>query len=242
MAARKPPHVQPFYGDPDDVSGGPVLDAVVVRSGGDEKVLVSRWHFGVTNRRILVQAGIILLAVLCLGALRLMTRHEDAPGAVSGTVRVEDTKALLSYRRDLTRIGGELSDRSRTYRQQSEQAASNRDLIGLFDAVNSYDIALKALAVRTKMLALPHLSNAQAQEFAAAAQSELKASLNRLQSASLQMVQSVDRGEIRSAAFAATQTAMRFSDQARSRQDMMLKRSLALLGNGPRDARPGSRP
>lgn len=242
MAAPKPPQVQPFYGDPDDATGGPVLDAVVVRSGGDEKVLVSRWHFGVTKRRFLVQAGIILLAVLCLGALRLMTRHEDAPGMASGAVRVGDTNALLSYRRDLTRISGELSDRSRAYRQQSEKAATNRDLIGLFDAANSYDAALKILAVRTGRLNLPHLSNAQAQEFAAAAGSELKASLGRLQSASLQMVQSVDRGEVRAAAFTATQSAMRFADQSRSRQDTMLKRSLALLGNGPRAAQPENRP
>lgn len=239
MPARKQPELQPFYPDPDDPTNGQVLDAVVVRSGGDEKVLVSRWHLGITKRRILVQAGIILLAVLCLGVLRLVTR-EDAGGA--GTVRVEDTKTLLAYRHELTRIGSELSDRSRSYRQQSQTAASNRDLIGLFDAVNSYDDALKILTVRTNRLALPHLGNAQAQEFAAAAGSELKASLTRLKAASLQMVQSVDRGEVGSAAFAATQSAMQFADQSRSRQDTMLKRSLALLGNGPREAQTGKRP
>lgn len=241
MPSRKQPELQPFYGDPGDVSDGQVLDAVVVKSnGGGEKVLVSRWHLGITKRRIVVQAGIILLAVLCLGVLRLITRQEDA--GASATVRVEDTKALLAYRHELTRIGGELSDRSRVYRQQSQAAASNRDLIGLFDAVNSYDNALKILAVRMDRLALPHLGNAQAQEFAAAAGSELKASLTRLNAASLQMVQSVDRGEVRSAAFAATQSAMRFADQSRSRQDTMLKRSLALLGNGPREAQTGKRP
>ena len=241
MPARKQPELQPFYGDPDDATGAPVLDAVVVKSdGGGEKVLVSRWHLGITKRRILVQAGIILLAVLCLGLLRLVTRQEDA--GASSVVRVEDTKALLAYRHELARIGAELSDRSRAYRQQSERAASNRDLIGLFDSVNSYDDALKIFAVRMNRLALPQLRNAQAREFAAAAGSELKASLSRLKAASLQMVQSVDRGEVRSAAFAATQSAMRFADQSRARQDTMLKRSLALLGNGPREAQTGKRP
>jgi hypothetical protein len=231
MAVRKQPEVQPFYGAADGVMDGQVLDAVVVKSGGNEKVLVSRWHLGIPRRRLLVQAGIILLAVLCLGALRLMTSQEDA----SSTVQVEDTKALLDYRRDLGRIASEMSDRSRIYRQQSEQAASRRDLIGLFDAANSYQTALKGFAARTNALALPRLDNRRAQEFAAAAQGELKASLTRLEAASLQMVEAVDRGEIRAAAFTATQSAMRFLDQAASRQDVMLKNGLALLGNGPRE-------
>jgi hypothetical protein len=230
MAVRKQPELQPFYGA-DDVLDGQVLDAVVVKSGGGEKVLVSRWHLGVPKRRFLVQAGIILLAVLCLGALRLMTSHGDA----SSTVRVEDTKALLAYRRDLARIGSALSDRSRIYRQQSEQAASKRDLIGLFDAANSYQMAVKGFAIRTDALALPRLENRRAQEFATAAQGELKASLTGLQSAILQMVEAVDRGEIRATAFTAMQSAMRFSDQAVSRQDVMLKQGLALLGGGARD-------
>ena len=230
MAVRKQPELQPFYGA-DDVLDGQILDAVVVRSGGGEKVLVSRWHLGVPKRRFLVQAGIILLAVLCLGALRLMTSHGDT----SSTVRVEDTKALLAYRRDLARIGSALSDRSRIYRQQSEQAASKRDLIGLFDAANSYQMAVKGFAMRTNALALPRLGNRRAQEFAAAAQGELKAGLTRLESAILQMVEAVDRGEIRATAFAAMQSAMRFSDQAVSRQDAMLKQGLALLGSGARD-------
>lgn len=240
MPARKQPELQPFYGDPDDVTDGQVLDAVVVKRDGGEKVLVSRWHLGITKRRILVQAGIILLAVLCLGVLRLVTRQEGA--GASGIVRVEDTKALLAYRHELTRIGSELSDRSRAYREQSRSAAANRDLIGLFDVVNSYDEALKIFGVRANRLTLPHLGDAQAREFAAAAGSELKASLTRLKAANLQMVQSVDRGEVRSAAFAATQSAMRFADQSRSRQDTMLKRSLALLGNGPREAQAEKRP
>jgi hypothetical protein len=45
----------------------------------------------------------------------------------------------------------------------------------------------------------------------------------------------VDRGEIRATAFTAMQSAMRFSDQAVSRQDVMLKQGLALLGGGARD-------
>jgi len=236
MAVRKQPELQPFYGA-GDVMDGQVLDAVVVKSGGGEKVLVSRWHLGVPKRRLLVQAGIILLAVVCLGALRLMTSQGDA----SSTVRVEDTKALLAYRRDLARIGSELSDRSRVYRQQSEQAAAKRDLIGLFDAVNSYQTALKGFAARTNMLALPSLGNRRAQAFAVAAQGELKASLTRLESAILQMVEAVDRGEIRTTAFAAMQSAMRFSDQAAARQDAMLKQGLISLG--ARDApQTGSRP
>jgi hypothetical protein len=157
-----------------------------------------------------------------------MTSQGDA----SGTVRVEDTQALLAYRRDLARIGSELSDRARIYRQQSEQAAAKRDLIGLFDAVNSYQTALKGFAARTNALALPHLGNRRAQEFAAAAQGELKASLTRLESAILQMVEAVDRGEIRATAFTAMQSAMRFSDQAVARQDAMLKQGLVSLGSG----------
>lgn len=236
MPARKQPELQPFYGDPHDVTDGEILDAVVVKGGSGEKVLVSRWHFGLTKRRFLVQAAIILLAVACLGVLRLVTWHED--GAASSTVRVEDTKALLAYRRGLTRIGSELSDRSRIYRQQSELAASSRDLIGLFDAVNSYDAALKGYRTRLDALASPSLSNARAQEFAAAAQGELKSGLARLESAVQLTVQAADRGEFGAAAFAATQTAMRDLDQVLSRQDALLKQSLGLLGNGPRNTQP----
>ena len=240
MPGRKQPELQPFYGHPADVRDGQVLDAVVVKSGGDEKVLVSHWHLGITKRRILVQAGVILLAVACLGVFRMMTRHEDA-GEVRA-VRVEDTNALLAYRRALAGIGSELSARARTYRQQSEAAIANRDLIGLFDAANSYQAALKGFAARANGLALPHLGNAQAQEFAAAAQVEFKAGLARQESAILQMVEAVDRGEFRAEALAATRSAMRFSDQAAARQDAMLKKSLALLGNGPRDAQAGNNP
>ena len=81
MAVRKQPELQPFYGA-GDVMDGQVLDAVVVKSGGGEKVLVSRWHLGVPRRRLLVQAGIILLAVICLGVLRLMTSQGDASSTV----------------------------------------------------------------------------------------------------------------------------------------------------------------
>lgn len=241
MPSRKQPELQPFYGDPDNMRDGQVLDAVVVKGGsGDGKVLVSHWHLGITKRRILVQAGVILLAVACLGVLRLVTRHEDTSGIRA--VRVEGTNALLAYRRALAGLGSELSGRGRTYQQQSEAAAANRDLIGLFDAANSYQTALKGFAARANRLALPHLGNAQAQEFAAAAQVEFKAGLARQESAILQMVEAVDRGEFRTAAFAATQSAMRFSDQAAARQDAMLKKSLALLGNGPRDAPAGNLP
>lgn len=242
MPARKQPELQPFYGDPNDVTDGQVLDAVVVKSDGGEKVLVSRWHLGITKRRILVQAGIILLAVACLGALMLVTRHDGADGAASSTARVEDTNALLAYRRELARISGDLSGRSKGYRQQSEAAAANHDLIGLFDAANSYSAALKSFAARANRLALPHLRDTQAQEFAAAAQSELKASLSGLESAILQMVEAVDRGEIRPTAFAAMQAAMRFADQAASRQEAMLKKGLALLGNGPHNAQQAKSP
>lgn len=239
MPARKQPELQPFYGDPDDMRDGPVLDAVVVKGGGgDGKVLVSHWHLGITRRRILVQAGIILLAIACLGALRLVTWHDDAGSAV----RVEDTNALLAYRRAMAGIGSELSGRARIYRQQSEAAAANRDLIGLFDAVNSYHAALESFAARSNRLTLPNLGNVQAQEFAAAAQAEFRAGLARQETAILQMVEAVDRGEFRTQAFAAIQSAMRFSDQAAARQDAMLKKSLALLGNGPRDAPTGNRP
>lgn len=236
MRARKQPELQPFYGDPGDVTDGQVLDAVVVKGDGGEKVLVSRWHLGITKRRILVQAGIILLAVACLGVLTLVTRHEGADGAAASTARVEDTNALLAYRLELARISGDLSGRSKGYRQQSETAAANRDLIGLFDAANSYHVALKNFAARANSLALPQLRNRQAQEFAAAAQGELKTSLSGLESAALQMVEATDRGEIRPTAFAAMQSAMRLADQAASRQETMLKKGLALLGNGPRDA------
>jgi hypothetical protein len=234
MPARKQPELQPFYHHPQDATDSQVLDAVVVKSGGGEKVLVSRWHLGIPKRRILVQAGIILLAVACLGLLRLATWHGEEES--TATARVHDTKALLDYRRDLARIGGELSNRSRIYQQQSALAASNRDLIGLFDAANSYDAALKGFAARLDALAVPHLGNARAQQFAAAAQGELKAGLDRLESAILEMVEAADRGEIRMTAFAAMQSAMRFSDQAMSRQDAMLKKSLALLG-GARESR-----
>jgi hypothetical protein len=228
MPARKQPELQPFYGDPNDATDSQVLDAVVVKSGGSEKVLVSRWHLGIPKRRILIQAGIILLAVACLAVLRLVTWHGD--GGSAATARVQDTKALLAYRHDLARISGELSSRSRLYQQQSASAASNRDLIGLFDAANSYDAALKGFAARLDALALPHLSNARAQEFAAAAQGEFKTALARLESAILQMVEAADRGEIRATALATMQSALRFSDQAMSRQDAMLKKSLTLLG------------
>lgn len=225
MRGRKQPQLQPLYDH--EAVDGPVLDAVVVRRGSDEKVLVSRWHLGITKRKFLVQAGIILLAVLCLGVLRLVTWHHDPAGP---SARVEDTRALLEYRRDLSRLSSELSDRSRAYQQQSAQAASHRDLIGLFDAANSYEAALKGFAARLDALASPPLANAGARELAASAQSAFKARLARLDSAILLMVEAVDRGEFRPTAFAAMQSALRFSDQAGSRQDAMLKESLALLG------------
>ncbi len=93
-----------------------------------------------------------------------------------------------------------------------------------------YQTALKGFAMRTNALALPRLEDRARARICHRCQGELRASLTGLESAILQMVEAVDRGEIRAAAFTAMQSAMRFSDQALLRQDAMLKTGRGIAG------------